>query len=456
MYETSTIAAIATPLGTGGIGIVRISGEDAIAVADRIFLTSSYSKVSDMKGYTCAYGRLFDAQGDIDEAVLTVFRAPHSYTGEDVVEIASHGGVYIVNRVLRACCEKGARPAAAGEFTRRAFLNGKLDLTQAEAVIDLISAQGRQAAKAALSARDGALFRRIDRICGKLVTLAAHLAAWIDYPEEEIVEVDAGDLLADLRDCERDLQNLLDGYDAGRIIREGMDVSIVGRPNVGKSTLMNLLAGYNRSIVTDIAGTTRDVVSDTIRLGDLLLHLSDTAGIRESDDPVEQAGVNLALERLERAQLVLAVFDGSDLLNDDDLRVIRHCRDTTCIALVNKNDLPQRLDMEIIRANFPRVVLISAKSPDGAEQLKEEIVQLFRLGGFDSSSAVLANERQRAGVAAACGGIREAIDALAAGVSFDAVCVCIENAIDHLLALTGKRASQEVVDQVFSRFCVGK
>lgn len=451
-----TIAAIATPLGTGGIGVVRISGGDAFVVAERLLKTVQYQRIADMPGYTCAYGRAYDSDGDIDEVVITAFRAPRSFTGENVIEIASHGGVYIVNRILRACCDRGARPALAGEFTKRAFLNGKMDLTGAEAVADLISAQGRQAAKAALAAHDGALFRRIDAVSEKLIGQASHLAAWIDYPEEEIIDVDEKALLMQLKACRTDLKELLDSYDTGKVIREGINAAIVGRPNVGKSTLMNLLTGYNRSIVADLAGTTRDVVSDTIQLGEIVLHLSDTAGIRLSDDPVEQAGVQLAQEQLAQAQLVLAVFDGSTELNSDDQRVIESCKEVTCIALVNKNDLPQKLDMDIIQAHFKHVIVLSAKAQDGAKNLKNTIRDLFKLGEFDASAAMVSNERQRAGVISAVNELDEAIEALDMGVSYDAVCVCIENAVDCLLELTGKRASQEVVDQVFARFCVGK
>ncbi|MGI5965916.1 tRNA uridine-5-carboxymethylaminomethyl(34) synthesis GTPase MnmE [Anaerotruncus rubiinfantis] len=456
MDGNAVIAAISTPLGVGGIGVVRISGDGAFAVADRMVRTAKKIPVSQMPGYTCAYGRACDRLGEIDEVIVTVFHAPHSFTGEDVVEIASHGGVYLVNRILRAAYECGARPAEAGEFTRRAFLNGKLDLTRAEAVGDLIAAQGRQAARAALTARDGALYQRIEKITGKLVAQAGHLAAWIDYPEEEIVEVDAADLAETLRECERDLRKLLATYDAGKVIREGIEVAIVGRPNVGKSTLMNLLAGYQRSIVSEQAGTTRDVVSDSVRLGEIVLHLSDTAGIRASDDPIEQAGVELAVDRLQRAQLVLAVFDGSEALSDDDRRVIAACKGIPAIALVNKNDLEQRLDLGVIQDGFAHVLQISAKQADGAQQLEERITELFALGKFDPSAAILANERQRAGALAAVEELAEAICALESGVSYDAVCVCIENSIDALLTLTGKRASQEVVDQVFSKFCVGK
>lgn len=454
--DRNTIAAIATPLGVGGIGVVRISGPDALTIADRMLRIVHYKAVSDMQGYTCAYGRAFDTDGDIDEIVVTVFRAPRSFTGEDVVEISSHGGIYIVRRILRACCESGARPALAGEFTKRAFLNGKLDLTRAEAVADLIAAQGKQAAKAALTARDGALYHKIDSVSSHLIEQASHLAAWIDYPEEEIEEIDPQAIQRVLKESEDELQNLLDTYDAGRVIREGIDVAIVGRPNVGKSTLMNLLAGSRRSIVADLAGTTRDVVSDTVYLGDIVLHLSDTAGIRTSDDPIEKAGVELAVEHLERAQLVLAVFDGSQPLDDDDEKVMEYCKDMTSIALVNKNDLPQVLDLQVLKEHFTTVLSLSAREGNGADKLKACIQELFGLGAFDSSAAMLANERQRSGVVDALENVKEANEAIVSGISYDAVCVCIENAVDRLLELTGKRASQEVVDQVFSRFCVGK
>ena len=456
MPGADTIAAVATPMGMGGIGIVRISGGQALQVADGVLRLAGGKSVLEMEGYTCAYGRVYDGEEPLDEVVATVFRAPHSYTGEDIVEIAAHGGPFLLGRILRACCGQGARPASAGEFTKRAFLNGKLDLTQAEAVMDLIAAQGSQAARCALSARDGALYQCAEHMAERLAGYASHLAAWIDYPEEEIVEVDGQQLEGALRDCCGELSKLLDSYDTGRVVREGIDVAIVGRPNTGKSTLMNLLAGYTRSIVTSLAGTTRDVVSDTIQLGDLLLHLSDTAGIRETEDPVERMGVDLAVRQIQRAQLVLAMFDGSEPLNADDQRVIASCRDVPCIALVNKSDLVQRLEISQLREQFERVVVLSAKSADGAQALKQQIEELFQLDRFDPSAALVANERQRAGISAARLELEEAADALAAGVSYDAVCVCIERAIDALYELTGKRASQEIVDQVFSRFCVGK
>lgn len=456
MNELDTIAAIATPLGTGGIGIVRISGPEAFTVADRIVRLSGGKKISLLAGYTCAYGKAVDSEGPIDEVIATVFHAPHSYTGEDVVEISAHGGVYLMDRLLNACCKNGARPAMAGEFTKRAFLNGKLDLTQAEAVIDLISARGAQAARAALSARDGALYRRVEEIERRLTDFAAHLAAWIDYPEEEIDEIDSDSLRAGLFSCLQTLDGLAASYETGRLVRDGIDTAIVGRPNVGKSSLMNLMTGVKRSIVSEIPGTTRDLVGDTILCGGFVFHLTDTAGIRTSDDPIEREGVELALAQIDRAQLVLAVFDGSEPLCEDDRRVMESCRGANALALINKADLPQAVDPETFTPYFKRVLSISARSGQIPQALINALAELAGLDTFDSSAALVANTRQRAAVTAAASELREASQALEDGVSYDAVSVCIERALDALFELTGKRTTQAVVDSVFARFCVGK
>ena len=293
-WHLSTIAAISTPLGTGGVGVIRISGPDAIRTAEAVFSPAGGQPLSASHGYTAHYGRLRDREGEFDEAVATVFRAPRSYTGEDVVELSCHGGLYLVQRTLRAVLDHGASLAGPGEFTKRAYLNGKLSLAQAESVMDLIGAAGRQSAQAALAGRDGALSHKIDGIAAELVDQAAHLAAWNDYPDEDMESVTPEPLAAALRSSLRECQALLDGYDTGRILREGVDTAIIGRPNVGKSTLMNLLAGTQKSIVTAIPGTTRDVVEETVLAGEIVLRLADTAGIRDTDDPVEQAGVQLA------------------------------------------------------------------------------------------------------------------------------------------------------------------
>lgn len=454
--QQTTIAAISTPLGTGGIGVIRISGPDAVAVAEKIFSPAGKRRLADLAGYSALYGRLHDDAAEFDEAVATVFRPPHSYTGEEVVELSCHGGLYLVQRALRAALDHGAQPASPGEFTRRAYLNGKLTLDQAESVMDLIGASGRQAARAALAGRDGVLSRKIDGIVEALVDLAAHLAAWNDYPDEDMEPVQPGPLTASLRQSLGECQSLLDRYDAGRILHQGVETAIIGRPNVGKSTLMNLLAGAQKSIVTAIPGTTRDVVEETVLAGEILLRLADTAGIRETDDPVEKAGVDLARRRLESAQLVLAVLDRSEPLSSEDLALLSQLKDRPSIAVLNKSDLPARLDEKRLDGLVGKTVEISAKTGEGAEALAQAIAQLLHLSEVEPAAPLLANERQRNCLNKAADALKEAIFAAESGVTLDAVTVCLDEAIDPLLELTGKKASEAVVDAVFSQFCVGK
>lgn len=456
MNQTDTIAAISTPLAAGGLGVVRISGPQAKAVAARVFRPVGRRTIENVPGFSAIYGRVFEGERPIDEAIATVYTAPKSYTGEDVVELSCHGGVYIMRQVLRACLAAGARAAQAGEFTKRAFLGGKMTLTQAEAVMDLIAAQGQQASQAALSARDGAIFQAVSSIRSRLVTLSGQLAAWVDYPEEDIPQVDPSVLLASLVACCREMDRLLESYDTGRILREGVETVIAGRPNVGKSTLMNLLSGVEKSIVTDIPGTTRDIVEEQVMVGDLILNIADTAGLRRTSDPVEQIGVALANKRLENSYLVLAVFDSSQPLDEEDRRLLEAVRGRPCVAVVNKTDLGSVLNMEEIRSHVPLVVEMSAKEKEGVLPLQEAIAQALHLCAGDSGAAILANERQRECLIASRGSLQDAVAALEMGTTLDAVDVCIDQAIDHLLQLTGERATQAVVDEVFSHFCVGK
>ena len=454
---SQTIAAISTPPAPAGLGVIRLSGDEAVAVASRVFRPGRAGRdLAGLKGYTAAYGHVFDEEGDIDDCVALVFRAPHSYTGEDVVELSCHGGLYLLRRVLRAVLAAGARPAGAGEFTRRAFLNGKLDLTRAEAVMELIAADGRLAARTALAAREGNLYRRMDAVKNELVGLSAHFSAYVDYPDEDIPALDEAALDGVLARAEESLSSLLATYDAGRVLREGVDTVIVGSPNVGKSTLMNWLAGCERSIVTPVAGTTRDVVEETVRLGDVVLRLSDTAGIRETNDAVESIGVQRARQRMEQAALVLAVFDGSRPLSEDDRALAEAAQGAAAIAIVSKADEETLVDRDFLAERFPRLVTLSAREGTGLEDLSREVAAVTGVERLDGAEPLLATERQRQCAQRCLEGVREARAALAGGMTLDAVSVSVDEAIAAVLELTGERATEAVVDEVFARFCVGK
>lgn len=456
MTETTTIAAISTAQAPGGIGLIRISGPQAQEIADKVFTAKSGKKLAGEKGYTVHYGRVHDEAGEIDEAIAINYRAPASFTGENVTELSCHGGLYLLRRTLRALYHAGARPAQPGEFTRRAFLNGKMGLTEAESVMELISARGDQAARAALAGRDGALERRIEAVKETLVGAAAHLEAWADYPEEEIPEVNEDELQRIFFDAGRELDRLLQSFDAGRALREGVDTVIAGKPNAGKSTLMNLLAGCERSIVTDVEGTTRDIVEETVLVGGIPLRLADTAGLRDTDDAVERIGVERARKRLESAQLVLAVFDSSRKIGEEDRRLAHACRNVPALAVVNKSDLPTKLDYSYIQKYFQHIVVLSAKNGDGLEELAKAIGKVLKTSEIDPNEGLLFTERQREEARRAKESLEEAERALKIGMTLDAVTVSLEGAVASLLELTGEKVTDAVVDEVFSRFCVGK
>lgn len=451
-----TVAAISTANGTGGVGIIRISGENAKEVADNVFVSVSNKKIKEMNGYTATFGKVYDDGELIDEAIALVFNAPHSYTGEDVVEISCHGGLYVTKKVLRAVLKNGASPAEAGEFTKRAFLNGRLGLTEAEAVMDIISARGEQSAKAALSCMEGNLRKRINAVRDNLVSIAAHLSAWADYPEEDIPEIDTDNLADSLENCRLKLSSLLKDYDAGKVIREGVDTVIAGKPNVGKSTLMNLLSGCERSIVTNVPGTTRDIIEETVMLGEIPLNLSDTAGIHSTDDPVETIGVKRAKDRVKNAGLVLAVFDSSKALSDDDKELIELLENAPALAVINKTDLKTEIDIDYIKSKVKHIVFISAKSGQGTEELEKEVADIVGTSNLDASQGILATERQRSAAEFALKSVNEAIETVRLGITLDAVTVVVEDAINSLLELTGERTTEAVVDKVFHQFCVGK
>lgn len=449
------IAGISTGQAEGGIGMVRLSGEGCTDIADRVF--ECPRALSGAMGYTAHHGYVHDNTGWRDEAVAIVYRAPKSYTGEDTVELCCHGGLAVTRMTLNAVLDAGAVMAEPGEFTRRAFENGKMSLTQAESVMSIISAQGRQAALAAQAAHDGVLDKRIGETVETLTELSVKLSAWCDYPDEEdIPEVTAEQLINGLQKASDMMAKLIDGAEAGRLIREGIDTVICGKPNVGKSTLMNLLAGCERSIVTDIPGTTRDIVEERISLGDCILRLSDTAGLRETLDSIERIGVERASKRIDQCALVLAVFDGSEKLDSDDAALIDKLADKPCVAVINKSDKETIIDVEYIRNKIQHIVLLSAKIGNGVEQLAQEVKEVTKLSNLDPAAGILINVRQTECVKNAAKVTQEALEAVRNGMTFDAVNVLINDSISHLLELTGERATDHVVDRIFAQFCVGK
>ena len=452
----STIAAISTAQGQGGIGVIRVSGEDTFTIVDKIFKSVSGKKIMDIKGYTALFGHIYNNEEVIDEAVVLKYVAPKSFTGENVVEISCHGGMYITKEVLNAVIMAGASLAEPGEFTKRAYLNGKMDLTEAESVMDIISAKSKSAARAALFVKDGALFKKSQQVKQLLLDKAAHLSAWADYPEEDIPEVSEDSIMESLEESISILEKLLSTYDMGQVVKEGIDTVIAGRPNAGKSTLMNLLVGREKSIVTNIAGTTRDVVEDTVLVGNVMLKLSDTAGIRDTDNEIEKIGVQKTFDKINGAGLVIALFDNNEALNSEDIDLINKIKDMPCIAVINKIDLEDKVDKKYITDNIENVVYISAKQQDNIDELKNMIEKIAGTEGFDPSAGIIANERQRNAIRNAVNSLYEAKESLAMGMTMDAITVSLQETIDYLLELTGEKAGEEIVDSVFHNFCVGK
>lgn len=453
------ICAVSTPLAEGGISVIRISGDNAVCIAAKVFKPLSCKSVENMAGYTCAYGKIVDKNGrEVDDGVLTVFRAPKSYTGENVCEISCHGGIYVTKKVLRLCIEQGAELAQRGEFTKRAFLNGKLSLTQAEGVMETISAQGEYALNSANLTKEGRLFRLISDMSRKFVTILGELAAWVDYPEEDLPEISEDNLRESLKNALAGLDKIIADHDSGMILKNGVDTVIAGKPNVGKSTLMNMLLGYDRSIVTNVAGTTRDVIEESAKLGELILKLSDTAGIHETDDEVEKIGVDIAKKKLKNAMLVIEVFDISRELDEEDLELLEYVKrlGKKVIIVLNKSDLENVVERSQLEKYSDYVIEISAKLDEGREELQKATEKLLGIGGYDADSTIFANERQISCAERARKYLAMALESLDMGETLDAVTVMIDNGANALLELTGEKATEAVVDEVFSKFCVGK
>ena len=452
-----TIAAISTPHGRGGISVIRISGQNAVEIADVVF--SGGMKLADAKSHTVHYGFIRKNGETIDEVLVTVMREPKTFTREDVVEISAHGGTVTAKRVLDAVIAAGAELAEPGEFTKRAFLNGRIDLSQAEAVIDIINAENDLSRKNAVSQLEGSLSREIKEIRESLVHLAAAMQVIIDYPDEDLADVTAEDILDTLTICKTRADRLLATADSGAIIRDGIRAAIAGKPNVGKSSLLNALARYDRAIVTDIAGTTRDTIEERVDLGGVPLVLIDTAGIRETDDAVEKIGVEKSRQSVAEADLVIVMIDGSRGVDSDDLEILEATSGTKRIILINKSDLDcgECVSQVVETANGSTVIEISALTGEGIDTLKNEISSMYNLGELErGSGAVITNTRHKSALIKAAAALESGITALNADMPTDIASIDINEAIEALGEITGETVSDDIVHDIFHSFCVGK
>jgi tRNA modification GTPase len=452
-----TVAALSTPVGYGGIAVIRVSGGEALGVADSLFSGVSRKELpSAWAGYSCGYGRVVYSGETLDDCILTVYKAPRSYTGEDVVEISCHGGVLAAERILRAIYDLGVRPAEAGEFTERAFFSGKMSLTQAEAVMDIISARGAAELRSALAVRDGAIAEKIRAAAEALTFLLAELGVWADYPDDDdIADISTDKILSVIGGVTKTLHSLTDHFRVGKLLKAGIPLCIAGKPNVGKSSIMNMLAGEARSIVTDIPGTTRDVIENEITVGDLTFRVFDTAGIHETADEIERQGTELAKAKIRTAEIILAVFDASSEADERDDEIIRLTAGKNAIALLNKCDKPHKINSEYIRKHYETVISISAKSGEGRNDLAAAITSAPGLGAFSGAEIIL-NDRQYAAAASALERLREAELAANSGAGFDAITILLDNALAKLSELTGESVEAAVARSIFKNFCVGK
>jgi len=456
--EEKTIAAISTPFGRGGIAVIRISGKDAIKIASKMFKVKGSRSLFDVMGGTALYGDILYDNERIDDGIATVFRAPHSFTGEDTVEISCHGGILLTEKVLESALNCGAVMADAGEFSKRAFLNGKIGLTEAEAIINLINAEGEEQLKVAASHTDGRLSREIDEIVAELISYTAETYVDIDYPDEDLSNMTSEKLLTKLNSVKVRIDNLLSTYRAGRAISEGIPTAIVGKPNTGKSSVLNMLMQTERAIVSDIAGTTRDTIEESVQVGKIILRIADTAGIRNASDEIEKIGIKRTYEKIDNAELVLAVFDGSKECDEHDKEIIEYLKGKSAvkIAIINKNDLTKKFD-ESVLVGFDRVVSLNTFEKAEREKLCDIIEKMYVAGEINyNKTAVLTSKRQASAVKKASLDIGRAIDALKSGVLPDICALDIEEAIKNLSEVDGRAVSEKVVAEIFSKFCVGK
>ena len=460
MFVDDTISAVATALGEGAIGIIRLSGPRSCEIADRIFQAASGKRLEKYPSNTLVYGHVVDNNGVIvDEALVVFMRSPRSYTAENVVEIQAHGGIQSLKKILSLTYEAGARPAEPGEFTKRAFLNGRIDLAQAEAVMDIIKARSEVSLKLALRQQQGQLSKEIGLLRKRLLDIIVNLEAVIDYPEEDIEEITFNTVSEGMEKVKQELEYLLKHAHTGKILREGLQTVIVGRPNVGKSSLLNALLSEERAIVSEYAGTTRDVIEEQLLLGSVPLVLVDTAGIRQTEDYVEKIGVARSKERLDKAELAVVVLDGSQPLNEEDEEILNAVAGKPCVIIVNKGDRPQVNDLTALQKRFgkDRVLLLSAKTGGGLEQFTAWL-QSYVYGSEHaiSGGAYVQNTRHENLLREALLSVEEAIRAAASMLPYDCLVIDLHKAIDAMGLITGDTLQDEIINEIFSKFCVGK
>lgn len=456
MKQGDTISAIATATGNAGIGIIRISGENSLRVADKIFVALNHKSLAELPSGKIIFGHVTTAGGEIiDEAIVLVMRAPKSYTKEDVVEIQCHGGTVALRSVLTRTFEEGARPAERGEFTKRAFLNGRIDLSQAQAVLDVIQAKTSAALSVAQNQLAGKTSKKIRRLRSEILEIVAHIEALIDFPEEDIPSAELDKIDEKISLQLEEIKLMLKNQHGGKILREGLETAIIGKPNVGKSRLLNFLTESERAIVTDIPGTTRDSIEEFINVRGIPLKIIDTAGIRNSDNPVEKIGIDRAREYAGNAELILALFDGSRPLDEEDEEIFKLIRSKNAIVLLTKSDLPQEIDPEKIKTRCDKKILpVSAKTGDGIENLFDTIIEFT--GIIDTEPVFIRDEREADILRRAAKNLEESRTTIKAGIGIDFVSIDLRAALELLSELTGESVSEDILNEIFSKFCIGK
>ncbi len=459
MLRSDTIAAVATSMNASGIGIIRISGTESISIVEKIFCPAKkQKKLTEQKSYTIHYGTIVEDGEVLDEVIVLLMRGPHSYTAEDTVEIDCHGGVYVMHQILNLVIKKGARVAEPGEFTKRAFLNGRIDLSQAEAVIDVISSQNTYALKSSIQQLKGSVQRLIKSIREKVLYEIAYIESALDDPEHISLEGYPESLHKKIKELLQEMERLLKESEQGKILREGIRTAIIGKPNAGKSSLLNALLGEERAIVTEIAGTTRDTLEEQIRLRGLTLQMIDTAGIRKTGDKIEQIGVERAKQMMEEADLILYVIDASSALDENDKEIMPLLKEKRVIVLLNKTDLQERITAEEVQRFLEKpVIRISAKEEKGLSELEDKIEQMFLSGGLSWNDEVyLTNLRQKAAMEEAKASLQKVEESILLGMSEDFYSIDLMDAYEALGRIIGESVGEDLVNEIFEKFCMGK